>query len=349
MTADDALLLRPLTEPVFEGQLWRHRDFSPQLRGVDLDPVVEAGRAALEERPRTGNELRAFLAERFPALDAAALAYACQMRLALVQVPPRGLWGQKRPGAVDDGGVMAPATARRRSVAGRGRAPLPRRLRACLCRRRCDVVAADRPPRGLRAAPAAVAEPSATSAVASSSTYRMPCAPIRTRRRPCASCPSTRTTSSSHTTTAAGSSTKLIRAALAHGWSIGWGAVLHDGVVRGRWRLEPEGVTVAEHVPVCRRRRSRRSPRRDGGWHVFSRVRRRTYAWSRSAREARATDARTTAPHRGQRSCPRIRGSSGTDSNAHVGSPPRNPTCVSRPVPGSPLSVNVSLTALPAG
>ena len=91
LTADDCLVLRPLTQPVFEGQLWRHRDFSPQLRGVDLDPVVEAGRLALEE-PRTGTELRAFLAARFPKLDAAALAYACQMRLALVQVPPRGLW-----------------------------------------------------------------------------------------------------------------------------------------------------------------------------------------------------------------------------------------------------------------
>ncbi len=93
ITADDCLLLRPLTQPVFEGQLWRHRDFSPHLRGVDLDPVVEAGRTALEE-PRTGTELRAFLAARFPKLDAAALAYACQMRLALVQVPPRGLWGK---------------------------------------------------------------------------------------------------------------------------------------------------------------------------------------------------------------------------------------------------------------
>jgi hypothetical protein len=93
LTGHDCLLLRPLTQPVFEGQLWRHRDFSPQLRGVDLDPVVEAGRIALEE-PRTGTELRAFLAARFPELDSAALAYACQMRLALVQVPPRGLWGK---------------------------------------------------------------------------------------------------------------------------------------------------------------------------------------------------------------------------------------------------------------
>jgi hypothetical protein len=31
--------------------------------------------------------------ERFPDLNAAALAHACQIRLAFVQVPPRGLWG----------------------------------------------------------------------------------------------------------------------------------------------------------------------------------------------------------------------------------------------------------------
>jgi hypothetical protein len=37
------------------------------------------------------------------------------------------------------------------------------------------------------------------------------------------------------------------RAALAQGWTIGWGSVLHDGVAVGVWRLEPEGLVV-RHV-----------------------------------------------------------------------------------------------------
>ena len=34
------------------------------------------------------------------------------------------------------------------------------------------------------------------------------------------------------------------RASLVQGWTVGWGAVLDDGIVRGRWRLEAEGVVV---------------------------------------------------------------------------------------------------------
>jgi hypothetical protein len=94
VTADDCLLLRPLVQPVLEAELARHRDFAPALVGVDLDPVLAFARTLLAERPRTGGELRAAMEERFPGLDAGALAYACRCLLALVQVPPRGVWGQ---------------------------------------------------------------------------------------------------------------------------------------------------------------------------------------------------------------------------------------------------------------
>jgi hypothetical protein len=94
VSAGDCLLLRPLMQPVLSAELARHPEFAPRLRGVDLQPVLVFARSLLAERPRSGRELRAALEERFPGQDPAALAYACRCLLALVQVPPRGLWGR---------------------------------------------------------------------------------------------------------------------------------------------------------------------------------------------------------------------------------------------------------------
>jgi DNA glycosylase AlkZ-like len=94
VTADDALRLRPLVQPVLDGELARHQTLAPLLVGVDLDAVMAVAKPLLDERPRTGPELRALMAERIPEHDPAALAFACRNRLALVQVPPRGLWGR---------------------------------------------------------------------------------------------------------------------------------------------------------------------------------------------------------------------------------------------------------------
>ena len=94
VTADDALLLRPLVQPVLDRELDRHSEHAPKLRGVDLEPVLAFARSLLAEQPRSGPQLRRALAVQFPDLDAAALVYACRNHLALVQVPPRGLWGR---------------------------------------------------------------------------------------------------------------------------------------------------------------------------------------------------------------------------------------------------------------
>jgi hypothetical protein len=94
VTADDCLRLRPLVQPVLDAELDRHPEFGPPLRDVDLAPVLAFARELLGEQPRTGPQLRAALAERFPGLDGAAAAYACRNHLAVVQVPPRGLWGR---------------------------------------------------------------------------------------------------------------------------------------------------------------------------------------------------------------------------------------------------------------
>jgi hypothetical protein len=92
VSAADCLVLRPLTQPVLDAELARHPEYGPALAGVDLEPVLAFGRLLFAERPRTGPELRAAMEERFPGVDPAALAYACRNHLALVQVPPRGLW-----------------------------------------------------------------------------------------------------------------------------------------------------------------------------------------------------------------------------------------------------------------
>jgi RNA polymerase sigma factor (sigma-70 family) len=94
VSADDCLLLRPLMQPVLDRELARHAEYGPALQNVSLDPVLSFARRLFAERPRTGPELRAALAERFPDTEAAALAYACRNLLALVQVPPRGVWGR---------------------------------------------------------------------------------------------------------------------------------------------------------------------------------------------------------------------------------------------------------------
>jgi DNA glycosylase AlkZ-like len=92
VTARDCLALRPVIQPVLDRDLARGA-FARNLLDLDMDAVVAAGRAILEERPRTNAELGRLLRERWPDRDATSLAYVIRARVPLVQVPPRGLWG----------------------------------------------------------------------------------------------------------------------------------------------------------------------------------------------------------------------------------------------------------------
>ncbi|MGH8823724.1 MAG: winged helix DNA-binding domain-containing protein [Jiangellaceae bacterium] len=94
VSADDALFLRPLTQPVMMMEISRHPEYAPQLVGVDMEPVLAYAHPLLTETPMSGRRLREALAERFPDLPAAAIAYACRCYLPLVQIPPRGVWGK---------------------------------------------------------------------------------------------------------------------------------------------------------------------------------------------------------------------------------------------------------------
>jgi hypothetical protein len=96
VTARDDLRLRPVLQPVID-RFWRS-SYGKRLGGLELERLLDAGRAMLAEQPRTITELRALLAERWPGYDADAMAYTLQFQLPLVHVPPRGTWG--RGGAV---------------------------------------------------------------------------------------------------------------------------------------------------------------------------------------------------------------------------------------------------------
>ena len=94
VTARDCLALRPLVQPVIERGLHANRAHRAGIEGVDVRALAAAGRALLEERPRSAKELGELLRERWPDRDPAYLARAIRHLVPLVQVPPRGVWGK---------------------------------------------------------------------------------------------------------------------------------------------------------------------------------------------------------------------------------------------------------------
>lgn len=95
VTADDALGLRPLVQPAIDRSF--HGAFGRHVQGLDAAAVAAEGRALVDEQPRTFAELGARLAETHPGRDPNALAQVVRTHVPLVQVPPRGLWGQSGP------------------------------------------------------------------------------------------------------------------------------------------------------------------------------------------------------------------------------------------------------------
>jgi Winged helix DNA-binding domain len=69
------------------------------MEGLDLGDVLPAARSLLGERPRTFEELRALLSERFPAANERALGYAVRTQLPLAMVPSEDRWGFPRAAA----------------------------------------------------------------------------------------------------------------------------------------------------------------------------------------------------------------------------------------------------------
>jgi hypothetical protein len=92
VTVDDALLLRPLVQPVIE------RGFNGNFRGriADVDPedLDRGTRAILETGALTGREIAKRLIERGTGTDLEAIGIAVRVYAPLVQVTPRGVWGR---------------------------------------------------------------------------------------------------------------------------------------------------------------------------------------------------------------------------------------------------------------
>lgn len=100
VASEDALAWRPLVQPVLERM---HKSvYGRHLDGIDRTELVDKGRAQLDAEPMTFDQLGKRLLESWPGRNPAALAMELRTHAALVQVPPRGIWGK--------GGVAAHAT-----------------------------------------------------------------------------------------------------------------------------------------------------------------------------------------------------------------------------------------------
>jgi hypothetical protein len=91
VTARDCLAMRTTLRPVLDRAHFAG-PFRRNIADVDLDELVAAGQALLDEAPRTRAELGQLLAARWPGRDPASLAHAVGFLVPQVQVPPRGTW-----------------------------------------------------------------------------------------------------------------------------------------------------------------------------------------------------------------------------------------------------------------
>ena len=94
VTARDCLALRPVMQSALKRCFNTQSPFGRRLAGVDLGAVLAVGKELIEEQPRTRADLGPLLAAQWPDRDPEALAMAISYLLPVVQVTPRGIWGQ---------------------------------------------------------------------------------------------------------------------------------------------------------------------------------------------------------------------------------------------------------------
>ena len=93
MTARDSLALRPLFTPLLTRTL-QSSPFRRGVAGVDVAQLTDEATRWLKEKPRTLSQLGSLLQQRWPDRDAMSLAYGIRHLVPIVQVPPRGIWGE---------------------------------------------------------------------------------------------------------------------------------------------------------------------------------------------------------------------------------------------------------------
>jgi hypothetical protein len=91
VTAEDALRLRPLLQPVIERAFGARR----RVSGSTLRRLVTATRELLADRPLTERELGKELVARGLGEDPEQTGRSARVYVPLVQVPPRGVWGER--------------------------------------------------------------------------------------------------------------------------------------------------------------------------------------------------------------------------------------------------------------
>ena len=92
VTADDCLAVRPVLQPMLE-QAYARSVHNRATKDIDLNEVAKVARELIEAEPLTNADLGRLLTERWPGRDVTALLQVVRAKLAVVQLPPRGVWG----------------------------------------------------------------------------------------------------------------------------------------------------------------------------------------------------------------------------------------------------------------
>lgn len=92
VSSRDCMALRSVLQPVIHRLF--NGGYAKMLKGIDLEEMSARGRAAVEAKPMTFSEISQHLAATWPDRNRNALSYALRALVPLVQVPPRGIWGE---------------------------------------------------------------------------------------------------------------------------------------------------------------------------------------------------------------------------------------------------------------